>query len=348
MNGGVTIPLGTTARVLGNGMALGLTNGTTNGGLVYSSSRELAAGNTGYGTNVGTTGISASSFVDGTTMGVTTDPEKSGMIVDLTDATAATINALRLNFAIQRIAERSGIYGTLYRDTLHHWGTTASSLDTMIPEFLGGERYPINIEQCLQQSETTNSSPLGDTGAYSVTSNIQHVFTKSFTMHTMVMILVGVRVEQHKYSQGLPRQFSRKRMLDHYFPELSHIGNEPRYNKQIFLQADTVVNADGNPVNDDVFGYQEYAQDYITTPNRASGEMDPVYAQSLDSWHYGDKFNSLPVLGNTFIEEPIYNIDRTLAVTSQDANQLLGDFYFEEEVSAPIPLNRLPGLIDHY
>ena len=71
--------------VIGNGMTLGLTNGTITGGLVYSSSRELAAGQTGYGTNVGTTSIAASNFTDGKTMGITTDPEKSGMISDLSN-----------------------------------------------------------------------------------------------------------------------------------------------------------------------------------------------------------------------------------------------------------------------
>ena len=71
--------------VIGNGMTLGLTNGTITGGLVYSSARELAAGVTGYGTNVGTTSIAASNFTDGTTIGITTDPEKSGMIADLSN-----------------------------------------------------------------------------------------------------------------------------------------------------------------------------------------------------------------------------------------------------------------------
>ena len=78
--------IGKSAPVVGNGMTLGLTNGTTSGGLVYNSTRELGAGTTGYGTNVGTTGIGISNFVDGTTMGISTDPTKSGIIADLSEA----------------------------------------------------------------------------------------------------------------------------------------------------------------------------------------------------------------------------------------------------------------------
>lgn len=272
----------------------------------------------------------------------------SNLYADLTQATAATINALRLSFAIQRIMERSAIYGNMYRDVLRHWGSVASSMDTMIPEYLGGNREYVNIETVLQNSETTTASPLGDTGAFSVTTSTNIDFTKSFTMHDMLIGLMAVRVEEHKYSQGLPRQFKRDKCLDHYWPELSHIGNQPVYNYEIYAQADTVVDSNGNPVNNGVFNYKEAWQEYIVTQNRASGEMNPVYSQTLAYWHYGDKDSTLPVFGDTWMQEPIYNIDRTLAVTSSEANQFFGDFYFEEEVSAPIPLNRMPGLIDHY
>lgn len=343
--GGVKLPLGTSAPVIGNGTTIGLTNGTNNYGLGSDSNGIMKSYQTNYGSNVGTT--VGSTLASGKTLGVTTDGTKSGLIADLTQATAATVNALRLSFAIQRIMERSAIYGSMYRDTLRHWGSIASSMDTMIPEYLGGNREYVNIETVLSNTETSNM-PLGETGAFSVTASTNVDFTKSFTMHDMLIGLMAIRVEEHKYSQGLPRQFKRDRMLDHYFPETAHVGNMPVYNYEIYCQADTVVDSDGNPVNNGVFNYKEAWQEYIVSQNRASGEMNPVYAQSLAFWHYGDKDNSLPVFGNTWMQEPIYNIDRTLAVTSSEANQFFGDFYFEEEVSAPIPLNRIPGLIDHY
>lgn len=355
--GGVKLPLGTTAPVIGNGKGLGLitSTGANFTGTKYKAGLNIFSTNytvldTGaYNHSVGSTTPGTGTVVNANrVIGVTNEANASGLIADLTNATAATINALRLSFAIQRIMERSAIYGNMYRDVLRHWGSVASSMDTMIPEYLGGNREYVNIETVLQNSETTSASPLGDTGAFSVTTSTNIDFTKSFTMHDMLIGLMAVRVEEHKYSQGLPRQFKRDKCLDHYWPELAHIGNQPVYNYEIYAQADTVVDSNGNPVNNGVFNYKEAWQEYIVTQNRASGEMNPVYAQTLAYWHYGDKDSTLPVFGDTWMQEPIYNIDRTLAVTSSEANQFFGDFYFEEEVSAPIPLNRLPGLIDHY
>ena len=331
-SGGMTLPLGTKAPVMTDGTNVTVITTDYNGTAVNAPTYYNSA-NAMYAYNY-----------DSTIQGV----HDTNLYTDLSAATAATVNALRLSVAIQRIMERSAIYGNMYRDVLRQWGSVASSMDTMIPEYLGGERNYINIETVLQNSETSSNSPLGDTGAFSVTAAVNEDFTKSFTMHDMLIGLMAVRVDQHKYSQGLPRQFKRDKMLDHYWPELAHVGNMPVYNYEIYNQSDSVVDSDGNIVNNQIFNYKEAWQEYIVTQNRASGEMDPTYATNLANWHYGDKYNTMPVFGDTWMQEPIYNIDRTLAVTSSEAHQFFGDFYFEEQVSAPIPLNRIPGLIDHY
>ena len=65
---------------------------------------------------------------------------------DLTQATAATINALRLAFATQRILEKDARFGTRYREILKgHFGVTASDESLLVPEYLGGKRIPLNI-----------------------------------------------------------------------------------------------------------------------------------------------------------------------------------------------------------
>lgn len=339
-SGGVTLPLGTSAPVVGNGQAFGITDGTNTKYLGYSSS-GLVTG-TGADTTVGAS-LTGSALTTNKMLGVATS--NSGMIADLTQATAASLNALFLATATQRLLYQDAVYGTIYRDILRGYGVLASSQDTMIEEYLGGSRVPINIETVLQNSETTSASPLGETGAYSVTVNTDTDFTKSFTTHDMLICVACVRIAQHTYQQGLNRMFSRMRRLDHYHPTLAHIANQPKYNREIFLQSDSVVNANGTPINDDVFGYQEAWQEYLIMPNRISGEMLSQYAQSLDAWHFGDDYSSLPVLDEDWIVEDKTLIDRTLAVQSTEANQFFGDFYFEQHVVAPIPLARTPGLI---
>lgn len=259
---------------------------------------------------------------------------------DLTTATAATINALRLAFATQRILEKDARFGTRYREILKgHWGVTASDEALLVPEYLGGVRTPINIETVLQNSQTSEQSPLGNTGAFSVTASVNEDFTKSFTKDDMLIGVMCVRAD-HTYQQGLPRQFTRTRRLDRYWPALAHIGNQPIYNYEIYAQ--------GNAQDNEVFGYKEAFQEYLYHNNRISGELLSTFAQSLDSWHFGDDYSSLPVLSDEWIREPKEFIDRTLAVQSSIHHQFIADIEVEQIVSAPIPLNRTPGLIDHF
>ncbi|QCS36508.1 major capsid protein [Capybara microvirus Cap3_SP_441] len=340
----VTMPLGVAApvsgTVKGNGLQLGVTNGTTN--FVPTTRGSNYASNT-FGDSLG----SFSEFTPGgtKTYGVTPDESKSGLVIgtayaDLTSATAATFNALRLAGATQRILEKDARFGTRYPEFLKgQYGVTAADECLLIPEYLGGKRIPINIEQVCQTSSTDSTSPLGETGAMSVTADINEDFTKSFTKHDFLIGVCCVRAE-HTYQQGIPLQFKRKRRLDTYHPSLAHIGNQPVYNFEIFAQ--------GNSTDDEVMGYKEAWQEYLYKPNRISGQMLSTYTQSLDVWHYGDDYVNLPVLSSEWIVEPTEYIDRTLAVSSSVSNQFWADIYIEQIVSAPIPINRVPGLIDHY
>ena len=68
--------------VVGNGMTLGLTNGTINAGLstwFANSVASLGQSESGYGKDVGTTGQNVSPYQHGTLYGVTADPTKSGI-----------------------------------------------------------------------------------------------------------------------------------------------------------------------------------------------------------------------------------------------------------------------------
>ncbi len=336
----ITTPLGGTAPVIGNGTTMGFTNGKNNVGYYFGSNSSVQANAAIYGKPVGTRYSGGGGEGIDLSLALTTDPTKSGLIADLTQATAATINALRLAFATQRILEKDARFGTRYREILRgHFGVTASDESLLTPEYLGGKRIPINIETVLQNSSTNTESPLGQTGAFSVTSDSNEDFTKSFTKDDILIGLLCVRAD-HTYQQGLPRQFTRERRLDRYWPSLAHIGNQPVYNYEIYAQ--------GTAADNEVFGYKEAWQEYMYHNNRISGELLSTYKQSLDAWHYGDDYDSLPVLSDEWIREPQKFIDRTLAVQSNTAHQFIADILVKQHVSAPIPLNRVPGLIDHF
>lgn len=253
----------------------------------------------------------------------------------------ATINQLRTAFQIQKFYERSARGGSRYIETLKsHFGVTSPDARLQRPEYLGGNRVPITINQVIQNSGTVEgSTPLGDTGAMSLTTDVHGDFTKSFVEHGFVIGVMVARYD-HTYQQGLERFWSRKSMFDYYWPEFANIGEMAVLNKEIYAQ--------GNATDDEVFGYQEAWADYRYKPSRVSGEMRSQYVQSLDVWHLADDYDSQPALSDSWIHEDPANINRVLAVSDNVANQFFCDIYVQNYTTRNMPLYSIPGLIDHH
>lgn len=279
------------------------------------------------------------------TMGFPTAAQFSGdvlpfMEVNLGDVNSVTINALRMAFQLQKLYEKDARGGTRYIEILKsHFGVTSPDSRLQRPEYLGGSRVPININQVVQTSETGSGTPLGNTAAYSVTTDSHKDFTKSFVEHGFV---IGVCVARytHSYQQGIERFWSRKSRFDYYWPVFANIGEQAILNKEIYAQ--------GTAKDDEVFGYQEAWADYRYKPSRVAGEMRSAAAQSLDVWHLADEYTSLPSLSAGWIQENKTTVDRVLAVSEQNANQLFCDIYIENYTTRPMPVYSIPGLVDHH
>lgn len=256
------------------------------------------------------------------------------LFADLSLASAATINELRQAFAVQRLYERDALGGTRYTEILRaHFGVTSSDARLQRPEYLGGKRVPINITQVIQQSATNETSPQGTTAAYSLTIDNHDDFTKSFEEHGILIGLAVIRTE-HTYQQGIDRKFSRKNRTDFYFPELSNIGEQYIKNKEIFAQ--------GTTEDEEAFGYQEAWAEYRYAQNRVTGELNSDYTTPLDSWTYADDYSELPTLSQEWEVETEANVARTLAISTQD--QWIGDFYFDQTWTRPMPIYSVPSL----
>jgi len=322
--------------LLGNLYHAKMYNAST--GATKSSAGSLAFGNTG-------TPINAASGSD--TSGATPVINNLWALNDST-AYAASINSLRQAFQIQRYYERLARGGSRYIEMIKSFfNVTSPDARLQRPEYLGGNRIPININQVIQQSATDATSPLGNTAAMSLTTDRHSDFTHSFTEHGTIIGLMVARYD-HTYQQGLNRMWSRKTRFDYYFPVFAHLGEQAIKNKEIFLQSDSVIGDTGEPENEEVFGYQEAWAEYRYRPSMVTGEMRSAYAQSLDAWHLADDYNALPALSDAWLREDKTNVDRVLAVTSSVSNQLFCDIYVNEKVTRPMPLYSIPGLIDHY
>lgn len=276
-------------------------------------------------------------FIGGTSFG-SSIPVENQAHIDIANevSSSTTINQLREAFAIQRMLERDARGGSRYTEILRaHFGVVSPDGRLQRPEFLGGKRCRLGMQQVLQTSASGSSStPQGNTAAFSLTTDRSSYFTKSFTEHGYIIPVMCVRTK-HTYQQGINKLWSRRERFDFYWPAFAHIGEQPILNKELFVGA--------RP--NETFGFQEAWSEYRNIPNTLSGELRSDYSLTLDSWHYADDFSSLPTLSREFIEESPLNVARTLAVQGQD--QFLADVHFKIKAVRPMPLFSTPGLLDH-
>jgi hypothetical protein len=308
----VTLPLGTSAPVMAN--------------------FNQAGGNTFVTTN-GTAPAPV-------TLQVAGNPP---LYADLSEATAATINQLRQAFQIQKLLERDARGGTRYTEIIRaHFGVVSPDARLQRPEYLGGGSTDININPIAQTSSSTvtgSSTPMGTLAAMGTALAHNHGFTQSFTEHGVIIGLVSVRADL-TYQQGLPRMWSRSTRYDFYFPAFAHLGEQAVLNKEIYVQ--------GTSADNDVFGYQERWAEYRYKPSQISGLFKSTAAGTLDGWHLAQKFNTLPTLNNTFIQDTP-PLDRALAVGAEaNGQQFLFDSFFDVKMARPMPMYSVPGLIDHF
>ena len=125
--------------------------------------------------------------------------------------------------------------------------------------------------------------------------------------------------------------------LGFYWPALAHIGEQAVLNKEIYAQETSADNG--------VFGYQEIYGEYRYKPSIITGKFRSNATGSLDVWHLAQDFAGLPTLGPTFIvENP--PVPRVIAVPTEP--QFLFDSYFDLTCARPMPVQGVPGLVDHF
>lgn len=255
---------------------------------------------------------------------------------DLGSVTATTINDLRKAVAVQQYYEALARGGSRYREQVQAlWDVVISDKTVQVPEYLGGGRYHVNINQIVQTSgqQTNNDTPIGETGAMSVTPINESSFTKSFEEHGFVIGVCCVR-HNHSYQQGLERFWSRTDRLDYYVPQFANLGEQPVKKKEIMLT--------GTAKDEETFGYQEAWADYRMKPNRVSGKMRSNAEGTLDFWHYADNYSKEPTLSQEWMQEGKTEIARTLIVQSEP--QFFGAIRVANKTSRRMPLYSVPGL----
>lgn len=326
----VSLPLGSTAPVIPT------TSGANAGIPLFTNTGLYGGPTTGLPLN------EASGDVQWTGTGNILNWSSTGLQTDLSAATAATINAIRTAFQVQRLLERDARGGTRYTELLQaHFGVQPPDFRLQRPEYIGGGKTFINSHPVPQTSSTDETSPQGNISAFTTASGTGHRFKYAATEHGYIIGLANVRTDL-TYQQGLHKKWSRSTRYDFYFPVFAHLGEQAVLTQEIYCQ--------GLPADSVVFGYQERWAEYRYTPNMITGLFRSTSTGNIDEWHYSEQFGSAPSLNNTFISDPSQTtLQRTLAAGALAANQqVLMDMRYRVKATRPMPTYSVPGLIDHF
>ncbi|AXL15239.1 major capsid protein [Microviridae sp.] len=321
----VDLPLGTSAPIIGDGtiMQLSPTSASTTPEDVSTTNLE--------GLKISTYGTQAYIPDDGS----------FGATADLSGATAATINQLRQAFQVQVMYERDARGGTRYAELIRSHFNVTDPMSAVLqrPEYLGGGSTPVNVHPVAATNDDATNVSVGQLGAFGTAAFQHHGFTKSFTEHSIIIGLVNVRADL-TYQQGLNRMWSREDKLDFYWPALSGLGEQAVLNKEIYAQGSAAPVQDGN-----VFGYQERFAEYRYKPSTIHGLFRSNATGTLDSWHLSQEFASLPVLGDTFIQDSP-PIDRVVATPSEP--DFIADFHHQLICARPMPMYGVPSSLGRF
>lgn len=265
---------------------------------------------------------------------------------DLSTATAANINALRMAIQKQRWYEKLARSGNRY-DELEYglFGVRPKDSGNDRPEYLGGKRITLNIEMVASTNGGTTSGSaagagsLGQLGGFSHTNDSDEYFYKSFDDWGVLMCLFCVR-HHTTLSSGTDRHFAKLLRDDFYFPTFAHLGEQGTYD---YEWAD--VAADSSRT---VIGYNPAWEEDRTELDRVHNLLK--VGRSLEFMTYAEEFTEdTTLLSFLNASSQIATVDKTLSVGVNSAGfQFVYQKNFDFSFRRCMPLDSIPGLMDHF
>lgn len=244
--------------------------------------------------------------------------------VDLSAATAAGIIDLRRAFKLQEWLEKNARGGSRYvESTLVHFGIHTGDARLNRPEFLGGKTQPVVISEVLQTSETNESiTPQGNMAGHAVSVGTNKTIKYRCKEHGFIIGLMSV-MPKTAYQQGVHKMWDRADKFSYAWPSFAHIGEQPIYNYEIYLDSDPDYNGG-------TFGYIPRYAEYKYIPSSVHGEM----RTSLDFWHLGRIFDNPPQLNADFIE---CNPDTRIFAVTENTENMYAHVYHSVKAKRPLP-----------
>lgn len=293
---------------------------------------------------------------------------EDNLYADLSNATSATLNSLRVANAFQKFLEKMARCGTRYMEQM------LSMFDVVVPDsasdrctLIGADRIPLQIQTNSSQeaahigdgtiipqgTQVANASGSGRTG-----------FRFTTDEHGILMGLMCIEPRAF-YGSSLHRDWFRKSYLDFAWPMFANLGEQEVYASEVMPQIPTdndLVNVlDMHPedktttrldvFNKGTFGYQsryceyKYRQDAIHGTMKTYNNMYTLSRFPSDMW-FTDSVNTHLtrdfILCNVEDYQNIFN--EVVDLDGNYADHFTFDFHFDFKAIRPLPVYGTPSL----
>lgn len=283
----VVLPLGTRANVLGLGVPSAVTAVPDAGG-TFRETGGAAPVTYPFNEAAFDSGTSQERLRYRTLTGVT--GAYPDIYADLTTATGATVQQVRLSFALQRYQEARARFGSRYTEYLRYLGVRSSDARLQRPEYLGGGKQTISFSEVLQTAPSSSpAANVGELKGHGIAALRSGRYRRFFEEHGHVLTLMSVRPKA-MYSRACHRNWFRRTKEEYYQRELETIGQQELFRREVYAEQD--------PAGATVFGYTDRYREYREHPSSVHGE----FRSTLNFWHLAREFAAPPVLNQSFVE----------------------------------------------
>ncbi|MBX2833767.1 MAG: hypothetical protein KTR28_02225 [Micavibrio sp.] len=291
----VSLPLGDQAPVTGIGFSG--SPGMAGAGTVRETDGDVA-----YGSNERVTAQTSVSFKNNGLTGTSARPE---IYADLSAASGADLNDLRLAIATQQWQELINQSGNRYQDYLGRYGISNFDARLQLPEYLAGGKQTVQFSEVLQTAE--GDDPVGSLKGHAIAALRSNNYMKFFKEDGFVITLMHTKPIP-MYMEAVHKMWTRRTKEQFYQKEYEVLGMQEVLNQEV--QHD-------HSEPDGLFGYAPRFEDYRRIPNTIHGD----FATTLKDWHMARFFDGNDVaLNPSFIT--CNPTDRIFADQTEDAHHL--------------------------
>lgn len=255
-----------------------------------------------------------------------------------------TLEALRELSISQTIMEKMARTDGSYREFgLTFFGEPSKSAMDYRPTFIGGTLSNILFTEVLQTSASTDESVLGQYAGHGIASDSDGYLGRFHADDYGYIMVLGCIMPDVYYSQGLAKMWTRTDQSDWFLPERAQLGMQPIYNREIYLQDSSVVDSDNNPVNNNLWAYQDIYDEYRYQNNRIGGQVAMPSKLSFYPYTQSRKFTSLPNWGQEFARSDDIRTDYLAAGNNESA--YVAQFDVNIRAVQPLPYQARPASI---